>query len=57
VFGPIVQKLWRSIGFSFKLENAYSPENYPIFGELYPEDEIFLTFLYKRHLLAPDRIV
>jgi hypothetical protein len=35
VFGPLVQKLWRSIDFSFKLENAYSPENYPIFGELF----------------------
>jgi hypothetical protein len=41
VFGPLVQKLWRSIDFSFKLENAYSPENYPIFRGLYPEDEIF----------------
>jgi hypothetical protein len=41
VFGPLVQKLWRSIDFSFKLENAFSPENYPIFGGLYPEDEIF----------------
>jgi hypothetical protein len=41
VFGPLVQKLWRSIDFSFKLENAYSQENYPIFGGSYPQDEIF----------------
>jgi hypothetical protein len=41
VFGQLVQKLWRSIDFSFRLENAYSPENYPIFGVLYPQDEIF----------------
>jgi hypothetical protein len=44
VFGPLVQKLWRSINFSFKLENAYSPENYPIFGGLYPQMKFFLTF-------------
>jgi hypothetical protein len=41
VFGPLVQKLWRSIDFSFKLENAYSAENYPIFGGSYPQDETF----------------
>jgi hypothetical protein len=48
VFGPLVQKLWRSIDFSFKLENAYSPENYPIFGGLYPGDEIFSDITCQR---------
>jgi hypothetical protein len=49
VFGPLVQKLWRSIDFSFKLENAYSPENYPIFGGSYPQDEIFSDIFVQKN--------
>jgi hypothetical protein len=58
VFGPLVQKLWRSIDFSFKLENAFSPENYPIFGGLYPEDESFSDiFVHQTGLFEPSTMM